>query len=355
MHHRCAWIAPQVVSGAQETPTASATIPHIGTTSPTEASAPDQETGESLVSVLVALTVNVLLATGKGIAAALTGSSALFAETLHTVADAGNEVFLWIAVRRSRRPPDASHPFGYGPERWFYALLAAIGTFVVGGVVSIYEGVRALLDPTELEAFWVGASVLVASILLDGTSRLVAVRNLRTQARRRGISLRQLLDEASDPTITTVYLEDTVDVLGAVLALVSLVLHRITGSAAPDAVATILIGLLLGYVAVRLARRNRRLLSNQSVPARYVASVCSTLQARPEVLGVPSLQAVYLGPGEVLVAADVVLADGVDVPERLARIRDELQEVPAIAHVHLTPVPGPAVSPQSTAPRPGAA
>lgn len=313
-------------------------------------SAPDQESAESLTSVLAA---NVTLATGKGVAAALTGSSALFAHTLHTIADTGNEIFLWIAIRRSTRPADASHPFGYGPERWFYALLAAVGTFVVGGAVSIYDGIRALLQPVELEAFWVGVVVLVAAIVLDGTSRTVAVRNLRKQADRRSVSLRQLLAESADPTITTVYLEDTVDVLGAVLALVALVLHRVTGSAVPDAIVTILIGLLLGYVAVRLARRNRHLLSNQSVPPRYVASLRQGLEGQPGLLAVPRLEAVYLGPGEVLVAADVVLGEDQDIATRLQDIRDNLlREVPAIARVHLTPVPSPA--PRSSE-QPGAA
>ena len=124
---------------------------------------------ESFGSVFAAFAANTAIAIAKGTAAALTGSPALFAETLHTIADAGNEVLLFIAIRRSRRPPDASHPFGYGPERYYWALLAAIGMFVVGGAVSIWDGVRALLHPPELEAFWAGVAVLV--IALSSTAR----------------------------------------------------------------------------------------------------------------------------------------------------------------------------------------
>ena len=139
------------------------------------------------------------IATAKGIAAALTGSPALLAETLHTVADAGNEVLLYIAIRRSRRPADASHPFGYGPERYYWALLAAIGMFLIGGAVSIWDGIRALVHPPELEAFWVGVAVLVVALVLDGLSRDVALRQLRVQAARRGLSVRELLRESARP------------------------------------------------------------------------------------------------------------------------------------------------------------
>ena len=297
---------------------------------------------ESLASVLVALAANTTIAVAKGVAAALTGSPALFAETLHTVADAGNEVFLYVAIRRSRRPADASHPFGYGPERYFWALLAAIGIFVVGGTVSIWEGVRALLHPPELEAFWVGVIVLVVALVLDGISRTVAVRQLRVQAARREVSIRELLRESPDPTVVTVYFEDTIDVLGAVLALAALVLHRVTGSAVPDALASIVIGGLLCYLASRLTRRNRQLLTNQSVPERYVQRMRDRLGSEPAIDAVTRLEAVYLGPTAVLVAADVQMADGLagtDVTAALARMRaDVAREVPAIARLYLTPV-----------------
>jgi cation diffusion facilitator family transporter len=306
---------------------------------PAAADPPD----ESLGSVLVALAANTTIAVAKGTAAALTGSPALLAETLHTVADAGNEVFLYVAIRRSRRPADASHPFGYGPERYFWALLAAIGIFVVGGAVSVWDGVHALLHPPELEAFWVGIAVLVVALVLDGISRVVAVRQLRVQAARREVSLRELLRESPDPTVVTVYFEDTVDVLGALLALAALVLHRVTGSAVPDALASIVIGGLLCYLASRLTRRNRQLLTNQSVPERYVQRMRDRLEREPAIDVVTRLEAVYLGPAAVLVAADVQMADGLsgdDVTAALGGLRaDAAREFPVIARLYLTPVP----------------
>jgi cation diffusion facilitator family transporter len=297
---------------------------------------------ESWISVMAAFAANTAIAIAKGTAAALTGSPALLAETLHTVADAGNEVLLWVALRRSRRPADESHPLGYGPERYYWALLAAIGMFVVGGALSVWEGVNALIHPPGLDDFWVGVGVLVIALLLDGTSRAVASRGLRIQAEQRGVGVRQLLAETPDPTIVTVYLEDSIDVLGAALALLALVLHRTTGSAIPDAVATLIIGLMLGYVAMRLSSRNRRLLANQGVPQRYVDLLRERLYAAPGIHGVESLTAVYLGPGEVLVTADVSMEPfqtGAELVAAIDRARDEmLREIPAIARLYLTPV-----------------
>jgi cation diffusion facilitator family transporter len=238
---------------------------------------------QSFVSVATAFAANATIAAAKGIAAALTGSPALLAETLHTLADTGNEVLLFVALRRSRRVPDATHPLGYGPERYYWALLAAVGMFVIGGTLSIWEGVNALINPLPLEAFWVGVAVLVIALTLDSVSRAVALRQLRAQAAQRGVTVRELLRESPDPTVVTVYLEDSIDVLGAALALVALVLHRTTGSA------------------------------------------------------------VYLGPGEVLVAADVRMAPdmtGGDITAVLESIRDDAaRELPVIARLYLTPVP----------------
>ena len=297
---------------------------------------------ESLFSVLAALAANTAIATAKGIAAALTGSPALLAETFHTIADAGNEVLLFIAIRRSRHPPDATHPFGYGPERYYWALLAAIGMFLVGGAVSIWDGIRALVHPPELEAFWVGVAVLVVAIVLDGLSRVVALRALRVQAARREVTVRELLRESPDPTVITVYLEDTIDVLGAVLALIALVLHRVTGSAVTDALASIVIGGLLCFIASRLTRRNRQLLTNQAVPERYVEQLRARLESEAGISAVTNLEAVYLGPGEVLVAADVAMADGLsgaDIALALARTRAAIAtELPVVARLYLTPV-----------------
>jgi len=304
--------------------------------------AEDDARDASLTSVFAALAANTTIAIAKGVAAALTGSAALFAETLHTVADAGNEIFLFVAIRRSGRAPDPSHPLGYGPERWYWALLAAVGMFVIGGAVSIWEGFNALLNPRELEAFWAGVAVLVTAIVLDGISRAVAVHELRGRASAAGLPLRQYLAESSDPTVTTVYLEDTIDVIGASLALAALVLHKVTGIEIFDPIATLIIGGLLTYVAIKLSGRNRELLTNQAVAARHVATLRERLEAQPGIAAVHAIEAVHLGPQSVMAAAEVEVRDGMsatDVAVTLEVVRQTLcSAVPAITRLYLTPV-----------------
>jgi cation diffusion facilitator family transporter len=302
----------------------------------------EEQRDASLTSVFAALAANMTIAVAKGIAAALTGSAALFAETLHTVADAGNEVFLYIAIRRSDRAPDPTHPLGYGPERWYWALLAAVGMFVVGGAVSIWEGINALFHPHALEAFWVGVVILVIAIVLDGISRTVAVHELRGRASRAGVPMRQFLAESSDPTVTTVYLEDTVDVLGATLALTALVLHKVTGIEIFDPIATLIIGGLLTAVAIRLTGRNRALLTNQSVPERHVDALREQLVGQPGIVAVHGVEAVHLGPQSIMAAAEVEVRPGMtggDVATTLEVVRSTLcATVPAITRLYLTPV-----------------
>jgi cation diffusion facilitator family transporter len=303
---------------------------------------------ESRGTVLVALSINLLIAAAKGSAALLTGSSALLAESAHSVADTGNEAFLLIALRRSRRPADQTHPFGYGAERFYWSLLAAIGIFVAGGVAAIYEGVRNLQRPEPLTRPLAAYGVLVVSLALEATSWLTAYRQLRGESRGRGLPLGAYLRRTTDPTATTVFYEDSAAVIGIGFALVGVALHQFTGSAMPDALASIAIGLLLVVVAVRLASRERELLTNQSAPPAVVAAIRQRLESTPGVRAVPRLEVLVIGPRTMLVTGEIGVAerDGADGPgdgaERvtalLAGLRDQLRSQPGIAEVYLTPV-----------------
>jgi cation diffusion facilitator family transporter len=298
---------------------------------------------ESLRTVVIALAINLAIALAKAFAAAISGSSALLAEAAHSVADTGNEVFLLIALRSSNRPPDDTHPFGYGADRFFWSLLAAFGIFVAGGLAAVAEGVYQLMNPHELDNALVGYAVLGMSLALELTSWRTAYRQLRGESRDRGVGLRVYLRRTSDPTPTTVFYEDTAAVIGIALAAAGLVLHQVTGSAVPDALASIAIGLLLVYVAVRLASRERELLTNQSAPEPIVAQFRAIMLGVAEVERLARLDVVVVGPRMWLITSEVVLADtlsGEEIVAALDDARNRLRKTAGVAHVFLTPIRG---------------
>ena len=302
----------------------------------------DARDGDSLRTVVVALAVNLLIALAKGGAAAVSGSSALAAEAGHSVADTMNELLLIVALKRSRRPPDETHPFGYGAERFYWSLLAAVGIFVAGGLTAIWEGVRQLQHPRELEAIGVGYAVLAVSLVLDATSWRTAYRQLRSESRGRGLSLRTYLRRSSDPTATTVFYEDSAGVIGVLLATAGLALHQVTGSAVPDALASIAVGVLLVVVAFRLAQRDRELLTNQSASRVIVDGVRRLLLAEPGVVGVPRLEVLVVGPRTYLITGDLAVdgsQSGDRVTELIGKLRTRLRGEPGVAGVYLSPVP----------------
>jgi cation diffusion facilitator family transporter len=298
-------------------------------------------------TVLIAGAANLGIALAKGIAAVLTGSAALWAETLHSVADTANEILLLVGLRRSRRPADASHPLGYGQERFFWSFLAAIGIFLIGGLLSIGEGVRAILVPEPLKSPGLGIGVIVVAMGFEGYSWSVARRQLRADAARRRRSVSQHLIRSSDPSATTVYLEDSAALVGLTLALAALVLHEITGADFWDPIASMGIGLVLAAVSFLLARRSKGLLIDESVPPDVLAEVRDAIVPADWIADLSTLDAVYVGPASILVTAQVVptaalLAGPADVLVRhAADLRTELLRSPAITEVAITLVPAP--------------
>jgi cation diffusion facilitator family transporter len=296
---------------------------------------------ESMGTVAVAIGADLTMLVAKAVAAALTGSAGLFAETLHSLADTCNQFLLLKGLRGSRRRPDVSHPFGYGAELFYWSLLAALGVFVVGGVLSVWEGVQRLLHPSEVQAGLIGVAVLGFGVLLDGTSWLTSVRQLRREAAARGVPFRQHVRSTTDTAVTGVFYEDSGALLGNVIALAGLGLHQLFGSPAPDAAAGILIGLLLGAAGLRLAARNRDLLTNRSESPVVLDRIRDLLAADPEVAAVGQVASVYVGPHQLLVAAEIQPLDtvsGLRLRQLLAELRGRVVEaVPRATLVFLTP------------------
>jgi cation diffusion facilitator family transporter len=284
--------------------------------------------------VVVAVAANLLIAVAKAVAALLTGSAAMLAETTHSIADTLNEVLLYIGVRRGARPADERHPFGHGQARYFWSLLAAVGIFVVGGLFAIADGVQTLRRPEPVT----NVAVLLVSAGLEAVSWRTARRQLRAEAAARHLDLGEYLVSSSDPTPTAVFLEDSAALVGIALALAALVLHIMTGSALWDGAASVLIGLLLIVVAYLLMRRNLALLVDEAAPADIRQRLRQAVAQEPWVAEVAELTAVYIGPRQLLVLAHVVPVDGAELTASVGRLRRRLLAVPAIAGVEVTPV-----------------
>ena len=277
--------------------------------------------GDSRKVVIVALAANVAIAAAKFVAAALTGSPALLAEAFHSLADSGNEVLLRVAQVRGDKPADRDHPFGHGREAYFWGLIAAVAVFVGGGLLSVREGVAELLHPTAATSFAAGYVVLVVALLLDGISLRQAYRQLETEASDLGRRFGRHLTLTSDPVTRAVFMEDTAAITGSAVALVGLALRQATGSAVPDAVAAVVIGLLLGVVAILLTRRNRDFLVGEQAPEEVRASVWRTIAGQPGIVAVNELLVTFTGPRRLWVVSRVDVDDGLrgDEVERLVR------------------------------------
>jgi cation diffusion facilitator family transporter len=262
---------------------------------------------ESLTTVLVAFGANILVASAKSVAAVVTGSASLLAEAAHSWADAGNEVFLLVANRRSRRPPDAAHPLGHGREAYVWSLFAALGLFVAGAAVSVTHGVQELINPEAASNFLVGYVVLAISFVLEAISLLQSLRQIKHEAASFERDIIEHVLATSDPTLRAVFFEDSAALIGLVIAAAGLAGHELTGSATPDAIGSILVGVLLAVVAFVLINRNRRFLIGQETDPRVRAATLQALLDAPEVARVTYLRLEIVGPRMVSIIGDVDL------------------------------------------------
>ena len=288
---------------------------------------------ESLTTVLVAFGANVLIALAKSAAAVVTGSASLVAEAAHSWADAGNEIFLLVADRRSHRPPDPAHPVGHGREAYVWSLFAALGLFVAGAAVSVTHGIQELLHPQPAERFAVGYVVLAVSFVLEGVSFLQSVRQAKPEAESMQRDLIEHVVATSDPTLRAVFAEDSAALIGLVIAAAGLAAHELTGSATPDAIGSILVGVLLAVVAVVLINLNRRYLVGQEADPRVRVAAIQALLDLPEVARVTYLRLEVVGPRMVFVVGDVDLTgDDTEshVAVRLRALEAKISASPAV-------------------------
>jgi cation diffusion facilitator family transporter len=294
---------------------------------------------ESNMTVIIAFTANLLVAIAKTIAAFLTGSASMVAESAHSWADTGNEIFLYVADRRGTRTRDKDHPLGYGKETYVWSMFAAFGLFTVGAVVSIYHGIQELSSVEEETNYLVNYIVLGLSFVLEGTSFLQAFRQARGTAKKRRVPVLKSVLGSSNSTLRAVFAEDSAALVGLAIAFLGILLHEITGLAVFDAIGSILVGVLLGVVAVVLIDRNRRFLIGESPSDEVESTVLRRLLARDDISRVTYLHTEFVGPGRLYLVAAVDMRGNEDeehVAIALRRVEREIEENDLVEEAVLT-------------------
>ena len=297
--------------------------------------------GESRRTILVALAANAVIAVAKLLAGLASGSAAMLAEAAHSTADTVDQLVLLASLRLGRRPADDEHQFGHGKERFFWAFVAAVWIFFAGAIFSIVQGVLALRGGHSLGNPAASFVVLAVALVAEGTSLIRAARQLQQGAARSRASFRRFVDEVRDPVPRVVLLEDAAAVAGVLVAAAGLAASAITGSEVFDALASIAVGLILAAAAVGVGTHAKALLLGEAAWPEMRELLERRIESHPEVVSVPDLRTMHVGPDDVLVAGRVEFRNDLTVPEveeLTERIIEDLRRRdPAVGQVFLQP------------------
>ena len=282
--------------------------------------------------VWAGLVGNLLVAITKFVAAGFTHSSAMLSEAVHSVVDTLNQVVMLYGLRRAAQPADKQHPLGYGRELYFWSFVVAVLIFAIGAGVSVYEGIRHILDPREMEKPWVNYAVLGLAGAIEFGSWLVAMREFR---RHKGdLGYYEAAEQTKDPSTLTLLLEDSAALVGIAIAFVGTAAAQLLEMPTLDGVASVLIGLLLAGVSMFLARESKRLLIGEPARRSLVEAIRRCAQAHPGVSQVNGILTIHMSPRQVVCALSIEFEDALRVPdleraveEMEARIRQEHPEV----------------------------
>ncbi len=274
----------------------------------------------SKLVIYAALGANAMIALTKFVAAAVTGSSAMLSEAVHSLVDTGNQGLLLYGLRRSARPPDQHHPFGYGREQYFWAFVVALLIFAGGAGVSLYEGLQRLRDPTPVTNAYVNYAVIGLAMLFEGIGWTFAFRAFRATRGER--SYLEAVRRSKDPAVFAVLFEDSAALLGLVVALAGIALSEWLETPALDGVASIGIALILGATAVWLAYECKGLLIGEGVLPEVRRGIERIIAEQPGILRVNEHRSVHLGPDEVLLNLSLDFAGDLSADEVEAAISD---------------------------------
>jgi cation diffusion facilitator family transporter len=290
-------------------------------------------------AIVAALLANLGIALTKFVAFVFSGSSSMLAESVHSLADTGNQGLLLLGGRKAKRDADSQHPFGYGRERFVYAFVVSIILFSVGGVFSLYEGIDKLQHPHELEVPWLPLSVLAIAIVLESLSLRTAVRESNQVRGKQGWVA--FIRHSKAPELPIVLLEDCAALLGLAFAFLGVGLTVLTSNAQWDAIGTLAIGVLLIAVAVVLGIETKSLLVGEGASPADTDKIRDAINANPDVESLIHMKTLYLGPDELLVAAKLAFASKaklVDVARSIDAVEAAIRAaVPAARLIYLEP------------------
>jgi cation diffusion facilitator family transporter len=277
--------------------------------------------------IYIAIAGNLAIAVMKFLAAALTGSSAMLSEGIHSMVDTGNQLLLLLGVNRSHQPADSEHPYGYGKELYFWSLIVAMVLFGVGGGMAIYEGISHIMHPRPLEEpFWAYV-ILGISMVLEGISWSFALRALL--AEKGNHSLWQTLRRSYDPSVLTVLLEDTAALIGLAAAFIGVYLVHHFNNSSFDGAASIVIGITLCVVSIVLIRESKGLLVGEAATPEVVASVTALVLNEPAVIAVNQVLTLVFGPEEVLLNIEAQFVPSlsmIELAEAISRLECAIQQ-----------------------------
>jgi cation diffusion facilitator family transporter len=290
-------------------------------------------------TIIIALIANLVIAIAKLVGGLVSGSTGMLAEAAHSAADSVNEIFLGIGLYRHRQPADAAHPLGHGRERFLWAFMASISSFLIGGCISIAMAIANLKSDARVPEGRTAWVVLVIAFCADGFSWLQSMRQTRSQAKEYGIGTWNYISRASDPVVRAVLVEDTAALIGLLIAATGLLLSQIFQSSLPDSLASLAIGLLLAATAFGLARPFADFLIGRSLPPPQLEKLYAIVEADPAIESVLSLRAMYSGPEEVIVMAKVRPSRSLEI-EQLTQAMDDLDRrirraLPSVADIYM--------------------
>jgi cation diffusion facilitator family transporter len=293
---------------------------------------------ESKTAVVGAVAAGVAIAVIKFAVAALGGSSAMFSEGIHSTIDTANDSLLLLGLKRSKRPPDAQHPFGYGKELYFWSLIVSVTVLGVGGGVTFYEGILHILKPERIHRTPLAFLALGCAFLFEGVSFVIAVRQFRTQNQNKRFW--EAIKEAKDPSTFMVIGEDAAALAGIVIAATGIYLNS-RGILTADGISSLLIGLLLGALAVFLIYETRDLLIGEAVEKEITQAIQELAERDESISSVDTPQTIHFGPENVLVTMDVSFdrnRSAGEVADAVDRIQQAIREkFPAVKHVYIDP------------------